>query len=89
MAHDRANDSKRVPSLGISEPKSHVKVVPAPTHKYLRHPMRDEKVKVDAFRESDGMRNLKSRSTIEDREIEHKDARERGMVPVVKIDSSK
>jgi hypothetical protein len=72
-------------------PISHVKVRPAPTGKSLRNPMRDEKVKVDAFGDSDGFRNWKSRSHIEDLDIEHAAQREGALprIPVVKIDSSK
>jgi hypothetical protein len=92
MAKDRARDPKRVPSLGISEPTSHVKIKPAPKKgQYLRNPMRDEKVKVDAFRNSDAFRDWKSRSHIEDLEIEEAASREGALprIPVIKINSGK
>jgi hypothetical protein len=56
MAKDRAKDSKRVPSLGISEPISHVKVRPQSAwSEDVRH------MKLDAFGKTDKMRTHASK----------------------------
>jgi hypothetical protein len=52
MAKDRARDPKRVPSLNIGEPKSHVRVTSQGGHSdAVRH------MKLDAFGQTDEMRH--------------------------------
>jgi hypothetical protein len=54
VAKDRARDPKRVPSLGISEPISHVKVRPQSAWSdEVRH------MKLDSFGKTDEMRQEK------------------------------
>ena len=57
MADDRARDSRRVPSLGISEPISHVNVVSANESPKLN----DHKWTVDHAEASTGIKHVSNR----------------------------
>jgi len=80
VAKDRAKDSKRVPSLGIGEPISHVKVRPQRAWSdEVRH------MKLDAFGKTDEMRM--ENSAIKESYAKHGDMFDKK--PTVKINSAK
>ena len=83
MAKDRAKDPKRVPSLGISDPISHVNVVESGTEGRLSK----AKAKFDSEWGTDAMRHriaaINQNRTARHNQME----RDAGRTPVVKINT--
>ena len=85
MAKDRAKDSRRVPSLGIGEPISHVRLANRTNYGL----MGKSGTKLDKFGQTDKNRKSTSEDRQEERQKKNNFLREGGRLPVVKIDSNK
>ena len=86
MAKDRARDSRRVPSLGISEPISHVSIAPSGAAKVLGKRKLDSDFNSDADRENLSKANQHTIASANYRKRAHLE-RNGGSYPTIKIDS--
>ena len=99
MAKDRARDPRRVPSLGISDPISHVKVTSIPESiegpdSYRRSKERarysivkGQKLKLNAYGRTDSEERQEHRADVREHPGEQKMNRELGDVPTINIKS--
>ena len=89
MAKDRANDPKRVPSLGISDPISGVKSIPGAGsgRGFAAHMKANSRSKYDSHGHTDEAREMLNKHDAKMVDMGNDDEREQGKTNIVTISS--